>query len=137
MPTLAPSAWCTCAGTRPSSPTSCSCTAASQPLDAVDPVYARLLGEAVGVEWPHELFLQDVDAGFYCVCYLQAWALETYLRSHLRERFGAAWFDSPEAGALLRSLWREGQRLRAGELLGQLTGERLDFRVVLADLDLG
>ena len=40
------------------------------------------------------------------------------------------------AGALLRELWREGQRLRAGELLGQLTGETLDFGVLLGDLGL-
>jgi hypothetical protein len=98
--------------------------------------YAELLGRALQVDWPPELFLQDVDPGFYCVCYLQAWALEAYLRTHLRERYGAAWFDSPEAGALLRELWREGQRLRAGELLRSLTGETLDFRVLLADLGL-
>jgi hypothetical protein len=107
-----------------------------QPLPSLAPRYADLLGRAVGVAWPQELFLQDVDAGFYCVCYLQAWALETYLRAHLRERFGPDWFDSPEAGELLRGLWREGQRLRAGELLGELTGATLDFGVLLADLGL-
>jgi hypothetical protein len=107
-----------------------------QPIDGLAGRYAELLGAGVRVDWPPELFLQDVDAGFYCVCYLQAWALETHLRSHLRERFGAAWFDSAEAGALLRGLWREGQRLRAGELLRALTGETLDFGVLLADLDL-
>ncbi len=108
-----------------------------QPLDALAPRYAQLLGQAIGVDWAREPFLQDVDAGFYCACYLQAWALETHLRSHLQERFGEAWFDSREAGALLRSLWREGQRLRAGELLEQLTGETLDFRILLRDLALG
>jgi hypothetical protein len=107
-----------------------------QRLDAFAPAYASLLGEAVGVEWPHELYLQDVDAGFYSACYLRAWALEAYLRTHLRERFGPAWFDSPEAGALLRNLWRDGQRFRADELLAQLTGETLDFRILLADLEL-
>jgi hypothetical protein len=77
-----------------------------------------------------------VDPGFYCVCYLKAWALEAYLRSHLHERFGPAWFESAEAGQLLRSLWREGQRLRGEELLSELTGEELDFRVLVADLNL-
>ena len=52
------------------------------------------------------------------------------------ERFGPAWFESAEAGEVLQRLWRDGQRLDAEELLGELTGERLDFGVVLADLDL-
>jgi hypothetical protein len=86
-------------------------------------------------EWPSETFLADVDEGFYCACYLRAWALETHLRSYLRERFGPAWFESREAGEVLRGLRREGQRLDAEELLG-LTGEQLDFNVVLADLGL-
>ncbi|HTP23868.1 MAG TPA: hypothetical protein VMJ65_29975 [Solirubrobacteraceae bacterium] len=98
--------------------------------------YSEVLGAALGIEWPTETFLSDVDEGFYCACYLRAWALETHLRSHLRQRFGAAWFDSPEAGAVLAALWREGQRLDAEELLEELTGERLDFGVVLADLGL-
>ena len=69
-------------------------------------------------------------------CYLRAWALETHLRSYLSERFGPSWFDTPEAGEVLRGLWRDGQRLDAEELLGELTGERLDFGVVLEDLGL-
>ena len=37
---------------------------------------------------------------------------------------------------MLRGLWRDGQRLDAEELLGELTGARLDFGAVLADLGL-
>jgi hypothetical protein len=111
--------------------------AGGAPLDALAERYARLLGEALRVEWSRETFLQDVDPGFYCVCYLQAWALETHLRSYLHERFGPTWFESAEAGAFLRRLWRDGQRLRAGELMAELTGEELDFRVLVGDLGLG
>lgn len=96
--------------------------------------YSELLGSAIGVPWPGETFLADVDPGFYCTCYLRAWALETRLRRHLRERFGAAWFDSREAGEELRRLWRTGQRLTPDELLASLTGEELDFRTVLEEL---
>jgi len=99
--------------------------------------YAELLGDALMIDWPTATFLADVDEGFYCACYLRAWALETHLRSHLCERFGPAWFDSADAGEVLRALWRDGQRLDAEELLEELTGERLDFGVVLADLGLG
>jgi len=96
--------------------------------------YASLLSEAVRVEWPTTTWLSDVDAFFYAARYLRAWALETYLRRVLRDRFGARWFAEPEAGALLRSLWREGQARTADELLEELTGERLELAAVAADL---
>jgi hypothetical protein len=105
-----------------------------RPLDEMAGLYARLLSDAVGVEWPAVSFMSDVDEGYYCANYLRAWAFETQLRGHLRERFGAEWFQRPEAGELLRSLWREGQRLNADELLAQLNGERLDFRVMLDEV---
>ncbi len=111
--------------------------AAGAGTDGLAERYAELLGGALAIEWPTETYLADVDPGFYCACYLRAWALETHLRSHLRERFGPAWFESREAGRVLRALWRDGQRLDAEELLGELTGERLDFGVVLDDLGLG
>jgi hypothetical protein len=98
--------------------------------------YAQLLGAALRIEWPTETFLADVDPGFYCACYIRAWALETHLRGHLRERYGPAWFESGEAGEVLRGLWRDGQRLSPEELLGELTGQRLDFAAVQADLGL-
>jgi len=98
--------------------------------------YSELLGAALQIQWPTETFLADVDDGFYCACYLRAWALETHLRSYLREQFGPAWFESREAGDVLRRLWRDGQRLDAEEMLGELTGARLDFGAVLADLGL-
>jgi hypothetical protein len=99
--------------------------------------YSKLLGAAVGVAWARETYLADVDPGFYCACYLRAWALETHLRRVLRDRFGAAWFDRPEAGDLLKGLWLEGQRLTPEELLRQL-GELdgLDFGVMVDDLHL-
>ena len=96
--------------------------------------YAQLLGDALRIQWPREMFLADVDPGFYCACYLRAWALETHLRSYLEEQFGPAWFESGEAGAVLRGLWQEGQRASPEELLGQLTGQNLDFRVLLEEL---
>jgi len=98
--------------------------------------YAALLSAALQVEWSGETFLADVDPGFYCSCYLRAWALETYLRAHLRERHGPAWFQSPQAGAELRALWRQGQRLTPDELLAQFSSQPLEFAVLLADLGL-
>jgi hypothetical protein len=105
-------------------------------LDALAGRYAELLSVAVRVRWPRQTFLADVDPGFYCTAYLRAWALETHLRGHLRERFGPAWFEDPEAGETLRALWHDGQRLTPEEMLGQLTGQRLDFSVLRGELGL-
>jgi hypothetical protein len=106
-------------------------------FDAHADRYAELLSAAVRVDWPRRTFLADVDPGFYCAAYLRAWALETHLRGHLREQFGPAWFEDPEAGATLRTLWHDGQRLTPEELLRELTGKRLDFNVLTDDLGIG
>jgi len=98
--------------------------------------YSQLLSGGLQIAWPRQTFLADVDPGFYCACYLRAWALETHLRRYLQERFGPAWFESRAAGDALRALWREGQRLTPDELLDGLTGERLDFGVLVEDLGL-
>ncbi len=96
--------------------------------------YAELLTEAIRVPWPRASWLADVDGGFYAACYLRAWTLETRWRAALEERFGSRWFDSPEAGEWLRSLWRQGQRLDAGELLAETLGGELDLAVMAAEL---
>ncbi len=111
--------------------------AAAPPDDeALGARYATLLGNAARVAWPSETYLADLDPGFYVAAYLRAWALETHLRAHLRERFGERWFAQREAGDALRALWRDGQRLNAEELLGELTGAELDFGALLVDLGL-
>ncbi len=107
-----------------------------QPAGDMGRRYAELLGAGLGVPWSEETFLSDVDPGFYSAGYLRAWALEAHLRAHLRERFGESWWEVGEAGALLRELWRDGMRLSAEEVLAGLTGETLDFRILLADLQL-
>lgn len=109
-------------------------SSAAGPLDRLRDEYARRLARAVRVEWPRETWLADVDPWFYAARYLRAWALETHLRRHLRERFGERWYAQREAGALLRALWREGQRRDADELLADLTGSQLDFEPLLAEL---
>jgi hypothetical protein len=105
-------------------------------LDPLREVYARRLGEALHVEWTAESWLGDVDPFFYSAAYIRAWALETHVRRLLLERFGEQWFDEPEAGDFLKTLWAEGQRLRGDELLAELTGEELDFGALLDDLKL-
>jgi oligoendopeptidase F len=107
-----------------------------QPLERMADRYSELLGGTLRVPWQPETFLSDVDAGFYCACYLRAWALETHLRRYLLERHGPDWFDCAAAGEELRALWSAGQRQTPEELLRELGGEQLDFDVLRADLGL-
>lgn len=104
------------------------------PVEGLDELYSQRLSQAAHLDWPRETWLSDVDAFFYAAAYLRAWALETHLRKVLRERFGELWFDEPEAGALLRGLWSQGQRLPADELLGELTGAELDFSALAEEV---
>jgi hypothetical protein len=108
--------------------------AGERELEEMPGLYSKLLSEAVRVRWPGTTYLSDVDPGYYAANYLRAWAFETHLRAILRERFGEDWFRRREAGELLRSIWREGQRLPADELLAEVTGEQLDFRVMLDEV---
>jgi hypothetical protein len=108
--------------------------AGERPLEEMPDLYASLLSGAVGTDWPRVTYLSDVDPGYYAANYLRAWAFETHLRAVLRDRFGPEWFAQAEAGELLRSLWREGQRLPADELLAEVTGEQLDFAVMLEEV---
>jgi hypothetical protein len=56
------------------------------------------------------------------------------MRKLLRDRYGREWFARAEAGEFLRTIWREGQRLDAGELLAQVTGDQIDFAVMLDEV---
>jgi hypothetical protein len=94
------------------------------PLADLRATYARRLSEAVHVEWPSATWLSDVDPFFYAARYLRAWALEARVSRALRERFGDAWFDEPQAGALLKRLWARGQGIELEELLAEVDVRR-------------
>ena len=65
--------------------------------------------------------------------YLRAWALETSLREHLRDRYGNRWFAQRAAGGLLRELWNEGQRLSGDELAAELGLPPIDLSALTAE----
>ena len=117
------------AATRGSSCTSSSCTATSSSSRCAAAT-SSCSHDATKIEPSPTDFLADVDEGFYCTCYLRAWAFHTQIESFLREELGRAWFTRPEAGSLLRELWAEGQRLTAAELLDQVAGAKLELAAV-------
>jgi hypothetical protein len=106
---------------------------AGAPLDTLPARYSELLSTAVGVPYPRSDYLEDVDGGFYCTCYLRAWALESQLRDHLRQEFGSDWFRRRQAGNLVRELWNLGQSLTADQLLAEVSGQEVDFDVLAAE----
>jgi hypothetical protein len=99
-------------------------------LEAMRARYVELLHDATKIEPSPADYLADVDDGFYCTCYLRAWAFHTQIESYLREELGRAWFTRSEAGALLREVWAEGQRLTAADLLDQVAGATLELAAV-------
>lgn len=103
-------------------------------LAAMPERYSSLLGGRVGVPWPRETWLSDVDSSFYVACYLRAWALEVDWRRELAARFGEGWFANPAAGEWLRGIWAQGQRLNAERLLAETTGGAPDFSRLASEL---
>ena len=92
--------------------------------------YVELLGDALKIQPALANYLADIDSGFYVSAYLRSWGFEAQLRAYLREKFGRRWFASRDAGSLLRELWGEGQRLRAEDLLKDVTGSTLEMEAV-------
>jgi hypothetical protein len=87
-------------------------------------LYSRLLSDGIGYqELPSDKlrYLTDLDANYYSASYLRAWFLEAQLNNVLTRRFGVNWFEHPQAGEFLESLWAMGDRLN-GEEVAKLIG---------------
>src|SRR5437763_15919711 len=89
--------------------------------------YAELLSDALKIDVAPANYLADIDSGFYVSSYLRSWAFEAQLRAFLKKRFGSKWFTTERAGSLLRELWGEGQKMRAEEMLKEVTGSTLEM----------
>ncbi len=86
-------------------------------------MYSKYLSDALKygpLPSDEKRYLDDVDANFYVVDYVQAWFLEAMLKQRLREKFGNEWFMKKEAGNYLRTLWAHGQKLTGKELAQKL-----------------
>ncbi|MFN2431536.1 MAG: hypothetical protein ABR599_01730 [Gemmatimonadota bacterium] len=93
--------------------------------------YVEELARATGVAPARERYLEDVDPRFYCVAYLQSWALCALLHGALRERFDSDWYRNPRTGPWLRGLFARGQRDRPDELAALLGAATLDVGPLL------
>ncbi|MBA2384996.1 MAG: hypothetical protein H0V68_10105 [Actinobacteria bacterium] len=96
--------------------------------------YSELLTAATGIRYPAENHLSDMDSGFYSADYLRAWIRSAQLRSHLVGEIGEDWWRSPETGARLRDLFREGTRPTSEEIAARIGFDPLDTAPLLHEL---
>jgi len=75
-----------------------------RPLDGKAHLYSEAMEKNLLVTHDADLYLSDVDAGFYSANYLRAWIMWAQLRKHLKKEFGEQWFNSHEAGAYLKTI---------------------------------
>ncbi|MDX2085539.1 MAG: M3 family metallopeptidase [Candidatus Melainabacteria bacterium] len=104
--------------------------------------YAQLLTEGTGYRYEAEGWVRDVDAGFYVADYFTAWTLEAQLRLYLGEQFGSNgiafgedWYQNPEAGAFLQSLWQVGNLSQAALAQHLNSSDPTDVSALLSLMD--
>jgi hypothetical protein len=98
------------------------------------PVYAEKLRGATGFRYRPDAYLADMDDGFYSADYLRAWIRTAQLRSYLRGTVGEDWWQRPETGEFLRSLFREGTRPSSEDVAERIGFEPLDTEPLLEEL---
>jgi hypothetical protein len=96
--------------------------------------YEQRLTAATGIRYRAEAYLSDLDGGFYSADYLRAWVRAAQLRERLRRDAGTDWWRSPQTGAVLRELFREGTRPSSEEIAARIGFDPLDTAPLEAEL---
>lgn len=105
--------------------------------DGMAEAYARELGRALKYRVAPDMYLVDVDDGFYAAQYLRAWIFDAQVRAALREEFGDGWWATEGAGASLRRHWATGQKYTVEELLAGMGYAGLDLDPFLEEIESG
>lgn len=67
------------------------------------------------------LWLHTQQDGFFdTAVYLQASILEAHLRNNLKDKFGQSWYDDPDCGKYLKSLWSRGNEWSIPEFMKEM-----------------
>jgi hypothetical protein len=96
--------------------------------------YAENLRAAIRFRYRPDGYLADMDDGFYSADYLRAWIRAAQLRAHLRDEVGEDWWERPETGELLRTLFLEGTRPSSEEIARRIGFDPLDMAPLLDEL---
>jgi hypothetical protein len=75
-----------------------------------------------------------MDAHFYSASYLRAWFLEAQLNRWLSGTYGVNWYENPRAGAFLTSLWAQGDRPTAEDIVAAIGESRIDCGAWMAEI---
>src|SRR5919109_1530239 len=89
-------------------------------------LYAEGLLRHTGFAYPAAFWQYDRDPGFYSADYLRAWFGHAQVVSALRERYGPRWWADPQAGDVVRNLWRAGVRPEIEDVVRELGGTPWD-----------
>jgi hypothetical protein len=103
-------------------------------VEGKDALYEQILGDALKIRYPRELFLYDVDRAFYTARYLRAWNMEALLTKHLVHYFDEDWFRNPRTGQFLKRHWAHGHRFRVEELAKEIGYGALNTAALEAEL---
>jgi hypothetical protein len=101
----------------------------ADPMEVYRDVFGRAYGFPLGDEDALR-FRTDVDDTFYAADYARAFGLADLIHEALRERYGGKdgnWYDSKEVGALLKSLWADGQKWQPDEIAQKFGQPKLTF----------
>jgi hypothetical protein len=102
-----------------------------------DSLYAATLASALGYAvHPSDgkRSLVDMDAHFYSASYLRAWFLEAQLNRWLSGTYGVNWYENPRAGAFLTSLWAQGDRPTAEDIVAAIGESRINCGAWMAEI---
>lgn len=103
-------------------------------LNGKENIYQDYLSSATMMKYPKEMYLFDVDPGYYVFKYLQAWIGECQFRDYLINRFDLNWFEKPAAGEFLTGVWKEGLTYDIWERVKMLGYPALDLRYITKEL---
>ncbi|MEM3445140.1 MAG: M3 family metallopeptidase [Thermoplasmata archaeon] len=95
-------------------------------VESMGKIYREEMERALHFHHNEEVFLSDIDPGFYTADYLRAWIFEPMLRKKLVELYGERWFEKGDAGKYLRALWSVGEKHSVEELARNINMEELN-----------
>ncbi|MEM3513567.1 MAG: hypothetical protein QXH13_05270, partial [Thermoplasmata archaeon] len=106
-------------------------------IESMAAVYKQEMEKALHFPHPEEIFLSDIDHGFYSADYLRAWIFEPMLRKKLEDLYGERWFEKEDAGRYLRALWSIGEKHSVEELARNINMEELNPKYLEEEMKQG
>ncbi|TVM01313.1 MAG: hypothetical protein CV087_11025, partial [Candidatus Brocadia sp. WS118] len=89
----------------------------------------------VPLSYNEALWLHTQQDGFFdTAVYLQASILEAHLRNNLKDKFGQRWYNDPDCGKYLKSLWSRGNEWSIPEFMKEINLAELNPNLLMDNL---